>query len=457
MVTELHYLSIAQTARLIRQRKVSSVEVTQAAWDRFDEINARLNSFITPLRSESLEAARQADELMAKGEYRGPLHGIPITLKDLYFTKGVLTTAGSRLMADHVPEEDSTVTSKLRDAGSILMGKANMSEFACGGVDHVFGPVTNPWDTTRSPGGSSSGSGASITAGIGYASMGSDTGGSIRLPAGFCGCVGLKPTYGRVSRRGVVVLSWTLDHAGPLTRTVRDAAIVLQAIAGHDPGDQGSSTAHVPSFTRGLPKRLDGVVIGVPDGSFYVDLDKDVGSALDEALKTFQSLGARTRKISIPSAQFATLAMLTILQAEGAAYHWQRVEGRLGEMGDTARSRIVQGLLTPAAVFIQAQRIRTLLIEEFRAAMREVDAVIVPTTARPARPLEESSVITARPQTPAFNLTGQPSMSIPCGFSSENLPIGMQIVGRPFDELGVIRIGHAFEQATDWHQRRPPL
>ena len=454
---ELHFLGIGRVARLLRQGKVACLEVVEAAWDRIDRVGPGLNAFITLQREESLLAAREADRLLAGGQWRGPLHGIPVSLKDLYDTEGVRTTGGSRVLAERVPTSDSTVTRRLREAGAIIIGKANMSEFACGGMDHAYGSVANPWDITRFTGGSSSGSGASVAAGLNYASMGSDTGGSIRMPAAFCGVVGLKPTYGRVSRHGVITLSWTLDHTGPLTRGVGDAAIVLQAIAGHDPEDLSSSKERVPNFSRGLNRSLRGRIIGVPREPYYKRLHPDVAAAMEEAQRTLRSLGARLRRVSIPHAGLATEAMITILHAEGAAYHWGRLSTRLAELTPAARGRMAQGLLTPAVAYIQAHRVRALLIEEFRQAFRQVEAMVLPTTARPAQRLDEGPPIAAGEHTAPFNLTGLPALSLPCGFTSEGLPIGMQVVARPFDEATALNIGRVYESATVWHNRRPPL
>lgn len=451
----LHYLPISRVARLLRERKVSCLEVTEAAWARIDQVNPLVNAFITFQREESLLAAREADGLMKSNGPTSPLHGIPISLKDLYDTEGLLTTAGSRVMADRVPDRDSTVTRRLREAGAILLGKAGMSEFACGGSDNYLDIVANPWDIKRYPGGSSSGSGASVAAGMNYASMGSDTGGSIRTPASLSGVVGLKATYGRVSRFGVVTLSWTLDHAGPLTRTVRDAAMVLQAVAGHDPLDAASSRERVPNFTRGLSRKLEGRTLAVPRQAFYTDLDPQVAEAMEEALRVLQRLGARLKEVEIPTVGAAQDAVVAIMQAEGAAYHWERVKDRLDEVGPKARARIIKGFMTPAVTYIQAHRIRTILIEEFRQALSGADAMVLPTTKKPAPRLDD--ITTATALTPPFNMTGLPTLSMPCGFTEEGLPIGMQIAGRAFDEPTVFNIAHAYETATDWHKRRPPL
>ncbi len=452
---ELHYLPISQVARLIRNGKVSCLEVTEAAWARIDQVNPMLNAFITTQREESLLAAEEADRSLKRNGATSPLHGIPISLKDLYDTAGLLTTAGSRTMADRVPDRDATVVRRLREAGSILLGKVGMSAFACGGTDSVFGDIANPWDITRYPGGSSSGSGASVASGMSYASMGSDTGGSIRTPASLSGVVGMKATYGRVSRYGVVTLSWTLDHAGPLTRTVRDAAIVLQTIAGHDPLDVTSSRERVPNFSRGIARSLEGRTLAVPRQAFYQDLDPQVAAAIEEALRVLQRLGARLKEVELPTVSLAQDSMVTIMQVEGAAYHWERVKDRLDELAPKVRSRITRGVITPAITYIQAHRIRTILIEEFRQAMNGTDAMVLPTTAKTAPRLDE--VTPNKAITPSFNMTGLPALSVPCGFTRAGLPIGMQIAGHAFDEATVFNIGHAYETATDWHARRPTL
>ncbi len=457
---DLCYLSIAEAARLIRGRRLSCAELTQAVLDRIGEGGPRLNAFITVMAEEALRDARAADRRLERADYAGPLHGIPVSVKDLFDARGVRTTAASKILAGRVARRDSAVVQRLRQAGAIVAGKANMSEFAIGGMQPEYGPVRNPWDPARAPGGSSSGSGAGVATGMGFASIGSDTGGSIRIPSAFCGIVGLKPTYGRVSRRGMVALSWTLDHAGPMTRTVRDAAIVLQAIAGHDSEDPTSSTQPVPNYARALRRDLKGVRIGIPRAYYYDELDAEVASALDRAHGVLRRLGARLRDVTIPHAEVSLAALTLIMHPEGAALLWPALRERPGDFSDPVRGRFVQGLLTPASAYLKACRVRAKLIEEFRAAFEKADALVLPTVPIPPhrldeRPVTSSGVAVVGRNTGSFTLTGLPALSVPCGFTRAGLPMGVQIVGRPFDEATVLRIGHAYEQATDWHTRRP--
>ncbi len=447
-------LTIAEVGRLLRGRKLSSVELTRAAWNRIDALNPEINAFITMLREESLDDAREADRRLESGERVGPLHGVPVSVKDLFDTKGVLTTAGTKAFSTRVPREDAEVVRRLKEAGAILIAKANMAELAIGGPDHPYGPVANPWDLERSPGGSSSGSAASTASGMNYASIGSDTGGSIRIPASFCGAVGIKPTYGRVSRRGGVPLSWSSDHFGPLARSVRDAAIVLQAIAGHDPADPTSSREPVPSYSRGLSRRLEGYVIGVPWGYYYEELAPDVRAAMDEAHRTLRELGARLVDVEVSDPP-----RLGIIHVEMAAAIGKELWPHLESLGEAARTRLIQGFAMPAHAYVKAQQVRTLLIHEMTAVFKTVDALVTPTTPIPAYDWRKdpSGLNVMGRNTRLFYLTGQPALSLPCGYSADGLPIGLQIVGRPFEEKTILNIAHAYERATDWHQRRSSI
>ncbi|MCH8282952.1 MAG: aspartyl/glutamyl-tRNA amidotransferase subunit A [Chloroflexi bacterium] len=458
----LSSLAIAEASRMVRRGQVSCLELTQAALERIDEANPTLNAFITVLRDEALDAAREADRRLATDGPLGPLHGIPVSLKDLYDTRGIRTTAASRLMAQRVPQQDATVVTRLKQAGAIIVGKANMPEFAYGGIHPEYGSSKNPWDPARSPGGSSSGSAISVATGMSYASMGSDTGGSIRIPAAFCGVVGLKPTYGRVSRHGVVPLSWTLDHAGPLTRTVRDAALMLRVIAGQDARDPASSARPVPNYARGLPRELKNVTIGVPQDYFYDELDGEVERALDAAHVSLRRLGARLKRVSIPHASDSLAAASVITPCEAGAFHWQALRDRPGDFSDSIWGRFTLGLLTPADTYLRAQRLRSLLMNEFHDAFKQVDAMVLPTVPilpdlLGERPMTREGISAIGRCTRAFNLTGLPALSLPCGFTGDGLPIGMQLIGRPFDEATLFKIGHAYEQATDWHTRRPAV
>ena len=458
----LHYASLEEVSRSIRRKDVSSAEVTSLALGRIRQHNGRLNAFVAVFEDEAMAAARRADRALARGKPLGVLHGVPVSLKDLYDVKGKRTSAGSRTTEGHVSVSDSAVTERLVRAGAIILGKANMSEFACGRIYSAYGPLSNPWDLEKFAGGSSSGSGASIAAGMGYASMGSDTGGSIRMPAAFSGTVGLKPTYGRVSRRGIFTLSWSLDHAGPLTRTARDAALVLQAIAGYDPADPASSTAPVPAYLRGLPRDLRGMTIGIPWETYYESLDAEVEQAMQEAHRELRRLGARLKRVRIPHAGYGLTATVTIMLAEAAAFHASRLRGRFHLLTDYVASRLLEGALTPAVHYIRAQRIRTLLCMETQQALAGVDTLLLPTVPIPAHSLDSS---VASPQflatigrnTSIGNLTGLPALSVPCGFTRGGLPIGMQFLGRGFDERTVIATADAYQQGTDWHLRRPVL
>ena len=452
--SEVQDLTIAEVGRLLRGRKLSCLELTQAAWDRIDAHNAEINAFITLLREESLLDAREADRRLESGERVGPLHGIPVSVKDLLDTEGVLTTAGTKAFSTRVPKEDATVVRRLKEAGAILLAKANMAELAIGGPDHPYGPVANPWDLERSPGGSSSGSAASTASGMNYASIGSDTGGSIRIPASFCGIVGIKATYGRVSRRGGVPLSWSSDHFGPLARSVRDAALVLQVIAGHDPADPTSSKEPVPNFSRGLSRSLEGYVIGVPWGYYYDELAPEVRATMDEAHRTLRKLGARLVDVEVSDPP-----RLGIIHVEMAAAIGEELWPHLESLGPAARTRLIQGYAMPAHAYVKAQQVRTLLIRELAAVFENVDALVTPATPIPAYDWRKdpSGLMVMGRNTRMFNLTGLPAMSLPCGFSADGLPIGLQLVGKPFEEKTILNIGHAYETATDWRLRRPSI
>ncbi len=458
----LHSMSLTDVARLLRRRQVSAVEVHEAVFRRIDEAEPQLEAFITLLREESLSEAVEADRALARGESKGPLHGIPISLKDLYDTAGTRTIAGSRVMADRVPSSDATVTARLKSAGAVIIGKANQTEFAFGGAYSAFGALKNPWAIDYFPGSSSSGSGASIAAGMGYASMGTDTGGSVRIPAAMCGVVGLKPTYGRVSRHGIIPLSWTLDHAGPLTRTAADAALVLQAIAGHDPNDPTSSRRPVPSYLRALPRDLNGVTLGVPSAYIDENLDPDVAARVGEAHGVLRKLGARLKEVAIPHAAYSMTALVTIIESEAASIHWSTLIERPDDYNEVFRSRAMRGLLPPAVSYLDAQRLRSVLIDEFTTALEGVDALVTPTCPAPAYRMDKTPppitmVTTIGRFTNLANLTGLPALSVPCGFNRDGLPVGMQLIGRAFDERTLIGIGNAYESATDWHLRRPQL
>ena len=467
--TSLVYASIAELGALYQRKAVSPVEVTRAVLDRIEALDKDLKAYITVLREPAMQAARKAERAIRAGRSLGPLHGVPVSLKDLFATKGIRTTSGSKINADHVPDRDSTVAARLAAAGAILVGKVNMHEFAFGptGINPHYGTPRNPWDRQRVTGGSSSGSGAAVAAGLCHGSMGTDTGGSVRIPAALCGIVGLKPTYGRVSRAGVTTLAWSMDHPGPMTRTVRDAALMLQTIAGYDPADPASSRAKVPNYTRGLGARLKGLRVGLPTDYFRDLVDPEVEAAVQAAAKVLQGLGAKLVEVSLPHFQYGPAISVVILTAEATAYHEPALRSRPDDYGADVRERLRLGHFLTATQYLNAQRARGAMLDDIRAAFRTVDAILSPTAPIVAPrtddltiqwPTRREDARSALPRlTRPWNLTGLPAISVPCGFTAGGLPIGLQVAGRPFDESTVLRLAHAYEQATEWHTRRPPV
>ena len=455
--------TIQQLSQQIRDRSVSPVELTRDCLTRIDTLNPKLNAFITVLADSALADARRAEQDILHGHYRGPPHGIPVGLKDILDTAGTRTTAASALFKDRIPTEDAEVVRRLRAAGAIILGKQNLHEFAYGSSSMIsfFGEVHNPWDTSRITGGSSGGSAASVAAGLGFAAIGTDTAGSIRLPAADCGGVGLKPTYGRVSARGVVPLSWSFDHVGPIANSVYDAAVMLQALAGYDAGDPASIDAPVPDFVAALdqfPKKLR---IGLPRAFFFDGLHPEVAAAVEKAIQVFRDLHAEIRDVKLDVSTDRTLS-----SAEAYAYHEPFVT-RSPELYQPATlARIQSGASTSAAAALRAR----LELEASRHAIRtifnEVDVLLTPTVPIPPpaiadlkahpenlRPAELLMLRNTRP----FNVWGIPAISIPCGFTSDNLPIGLQLAGPPWREDLVLQTAHAYEQATDWHTRTPSV
>ncbi len=464
---ELAYASAAELAARIRSRALSPVELVEGLLDRIEQANA-LNAFITVTGDRARPRAAEAAREIAAGRYRGPLHGIPVSLKDLIDTRGIRTTCGSRILADHVPSTDAALAARLEDAGAILIGKAALHEFAYGVTTNNphYGPTRNPWAPDRIPGGSSGGSGAAVAAGLGPVSIGTDTGGSIRIPAALCGVVGLKPTYGRVSRRGVFPLAWTLDHPGPLTRTVEDAALVLQAIAGPDPRDPATLGQRVPDFTEALDRPVAGLRVGVLVDDYHQEMAEDVRAAFEEALGILRSLGMEIVPVRFPRPVEAGAAQTAIIMAEAASVHERWLRDRPGEYGADTRARLQRGQFLSATQYLRAQRARALVREEVADLFRSCAALVCPTTPSVAAPIHEDAVVirgvrvnvrdTMTRMTRLWNLTGLPAISVPCGFGAGGLPVGLQVVGSAMDEATVLAVAHAFEQATPWHTRRPP-
>ena len=445
-------VSLEEAATLLRERRVSPVELTEACLARIETVEPRLNAFVTVTADLARAEARAAEGEIAAGRYRGPLHGIPVAVKDLFVTKGIRTTAGSRILATWIPEEDATVVRKLRAAGAVLLGKLGLHEFAYGisSVNPHFGDVHNPWDTTKIPGGSSGGSAVAVVAGEAYAALGSDTGGSIRIPAALCGCVGLKPTYGRASLFGAVPLAWSLDHPGPLARTVRDVAIATQAISGYDPRDPISADRAVPDLLAGIERSARGLRVGVPTDHVWEECDAAIARAVRAAIETLARAGADVREIRwLRAAEYANAAN-AILGIEARAYHEGAFPGRAAEYGPLVRARLASQGDVDADTY--ARSMRLLLEARAGAADRDLDGVDVlamPTVPTRAWTIEEAKEI-GRPSewtrvTRIFDLTGQPAISVPCGTDPDGLPVGLQFAGRMWDEATVLRAARAYE------------
>ena len=456
-------LNLQEAAGLVRRKAVSPVELTQACLARIERLNPALNAFITVTGEQALREARDAEGEIQKGKWRGPLHGVPVALKDLFDTAGVRTTAGSGVFKDRIPQQDAEVVRRLRDAGAVLLGKLNMHEFAYGGtsVATYFGAVHNPWKLDRIAGGSSGGSAAAVAAGLCYGALGSDTGGSIRQPAAYCGIAGLKPTYGRVSTRGVIPLSWSLDHVGPMCRTVADVALLLQGIAGYDPQEITSVDAPVPDYTQALRAKISGLRLGVPRKLFFEQIDPEIAAALNQAIGALRKLTAGVRDVELPPYQ-----TLPVVPAEAYAYHAAYVSKTPELYQPSVRERVEAGKNVTAETYIEGRR----ELERLRRAVREVftavDLLITPTTPVPPATIAESAQADARPpggvglslrNTQPFDIFGLPAISVPCGFTGSGLPIGLQISGPHWGEPAVLALAHAYEQATEWHTRRPSV
>ncbi len=454
--------SIRQISELLRKGSLSPVELTEDCLARIEKLNPRLNAFITVTADSARAQARTAEAEIRRGNWRGPLHGIPLALKDLIDTAGVRTTAASSLFKDRIPAEDAEVVRRLREAGAVLLGKQNLHEFAYGGSSMVsyFGEVRNAWNSEHIAGGSSGGSATAVAAGLGYGAIGTDTAGSVREPAALCGVVGLKPTYGRVSARGVIPLSISLDHVGPIARTVADVAVILQAIAGFDAKDKASVDVPVEDHVAALGKSLEPLRIGVPRKFFFEDLDADVASAMNHALSGLATLGAELRELELPMSTDRTLQ-----SAEAYAFHAEFV-ARSPELyqPETLR-RIRSGEKVSPEKVLECRRDLERARRDITATFDDVDLLVTPTTPIPAptiaelkqnpdllRPRELVLLRNTRP----INVWGLPAISIPCGFTPSGLPIGLQITGPHWGEAKVLQLAHAYEQATAWHKREPP-
>jgi len=462
-------LSAGQLSRLIKNKEVSPVEVIEAHLARINASNSSLNSFITLLPDQAMESARQAEQEIQKGRYRGPLHGIPVGLKDLFYVKGIRNTSGSKIFDNFVPVFDSTIASKLKEAGTILIGKLNLHPFAYGptGENPDYGDMHNPWNPELISGGSSGGSGSAVASGQCTLTMGTDTGGSIRIPSALCGVVGLKPTYGRISRYGITALSWSLDHAGPMTKTVEDCALVMNAVAGYDSNDPSSAKVPVSDYTKALTGNIRGLRVGVPKEFFEDPIDPQVERPVRKAIGLLSTLGAVIDEVSWPMFQQSKAISNIILMAEATAYHSKLIRSHASQLYSPVRLRLEAGLFISGVKYIQAQRARNLFYHQSCDLFRKVDILAGPTVPLTAFKIGTKEVKLGQTRmgvipvltqyTRPFNLNGFPAITVPCGFSENGLPIGLQLAGRPFDEETVLRAAYAYEQATDWHKRRPSI
>jgi aspartyl-tRNA(Asn)/glutamyl-tRNA(Gln) amidotransferase subunit A len=463
-MTDLAYLPIGEAAELIRGRKLSPLEYTQALIGRIERYEGKLNAFLRLTPELALEDARRAETEIVRGAWRGPFHGVPYGLKDIVDYAGLPTTAHSKILKENLAASDAYVTQKLRAAGAVFMGKLATHEFAIGGpsFDLPWPPARNPWNRDHFCGGSSSGSGAAVAAGLLPAAIGTDTGGSVRNPASMCGIVGMKPTYGLVSRRGVIPLSFSLDHVGPLTRTVRENALMLDLIAGHDPQDPGSAVHAGASYASQLGRGIEGLRVGVVRHFYTRDMEADaeVVSGIEAAVQKLAELGAQVREIETAPLADYSACNRTILTSEAFAIHETWMRERPQDYGALARERIMTGAFVRAADYVNATRLRRKLTDAFHGLFADVDVIVTSSAMDPPCRIDDPQAVEytyARQSRAPFNVTGSPALSVPVGFTRSGLPLAMQIVGRPFGEALVYRVAHAYEQATQWVERHPEL
>ena len=468
-VGELHWLSAAEAAQAIADKELSPVELMKALLDRVATLDPRLNAFIRLDAEAAMAAAKAAEAEAVAGRLRGPLHGVPMAHKDMYYEAGKVVTCGSKIRRDFVATTTSTALQRLKDAGSVRLGSLQMVEFAYGPTGHNvhYGAVRNPWNVDHITGGSSSGSGSAVAARLTFAALGSDTGGSIRMPAHFCGVTGFKTTVGLISRAGAMPLSQSLDTVGPLAQTVEDCALLVGLMAGADPADPTTSTRPVPNYMAAAAGSLKGARIGVPTAFYVDDLDSEVSRVLDETIATLKNEGAEIVKVELPDQRQLTAACQIVLATEAAAFHKRWMIERPQDYGGQVLMRLQNGLAIPAVTYLEAMRWRGPALAAYLAAVEGLDAVIAPVAPMPAATIAESDVGNSLDAeaviqritrfTRPINYLGLPSLSIPAGFTGNGLPVGMQLIGRSFDEATLVRIGAAFQRATDHHQRIPKL
>jgi aspartyl-tRNA(Asn)/glutamyl-tRNA(Gln) amidotransferase subunit A len=467
---DLAFLSAAETAEAVATKQLSPVDVVQAYLARIERLDGHLHAYITVLRDQALASARRAEQALRRGDELPPLFGVPVAVKDQFWTKGILTTNGSRLYRDFVPSEDATTVSRLKEAGAILLGKLNLSELAMGGTQQPpYGMPRNPWDVERTPGESSSGSGVALAAHLCAASMGEDTGGSGRGPASCCNAVGLRPTFTRVSRYGMTPMCWFTDAAAPMTKTVRDCALVLGAIAGYDPQDPSTSRKPVPDYTAPLGKSIRGLRVGlIHELQDHDDMHPEVRQAVYDAVGILRQLGAEVQEVSIPLVALAGAIFVGVADTEGAGARDEILRGRAAELDPASRTRLQAAALVPAKVYNRAMKARVLLRQQFMQALQQVDILVSATMPHPPpkhtaltapfRGAEDvrSRFFFRRSYTGCYALAALPAISIPGGFTDDHLPIGLQLGARPFAEATLLQVAYAYEQATPWHTRRAP-
>ena len=464
MAPDFAFVSAVRLGALIAAREVSPVEAVEALLDRIERLNPKLNAYLTVCADEAMASARESAVALARGEYRGPMHGIPVAVKDQVKSKGIRTTCGSPIFSDNVPDEDGTVLANLKNAGAVLLGKANMTEFGTTGISHAFEFPRNPWNLERHTGGSSSGSGAATAAFMCATSLGEDTGGSVRFPATWCGLVGLRPSYGRVSRYGVIPGVWSMDAIGPISRTVQDCAMTLGAIAGHDPKDGYTWDVPVPDYPAALTGDVRGLRLGVITEQMESDLvDPGVRDSVTDAVSKLVELGATVQDVSIPlSVHQGTIS--GGLRVEAPPNYRELILNRLQDIRHDNRIGYLVGSILPAQAYYKTQKLRTLLRRQVLDALEKVDVLVMPTSGEAAQMIVPDPPITEKKEpsrigrllTPLFSLANVTAVSVPCGFTSDDLPIGLQLAAKPFEEATVLNAAYAYEQATTWHTRRPP-
>ena len=470
--SDLCQLTISELAPKIKAREISPVELTEAALARADRLQPTLNSFITILHDQARSQAKEQEEALMRGEYRGPLHGIPVGIKDNIAIAGIRCTVGSKVLADHVPAEDALVVTRCKEAGAIILGKENLEEFAAGPTSNNlhYGAVHNPWNLDHIPGGSSGGGGANVASCVTYASLGSDLGGSVRGPANFCGVVGLKQTFGRVSQRGLMVTSFNGDHIGPMTRSVSDCALMLQVIAGYDPLDPSTVPVPVPDFSEYLGQSLSGLKMGIPTNYYFDMLDPEVEAAVRKAIDTLVELGAEVRDVSLPSMEYAG-ALRIAGMADSVVTHEPYLESSREDYGPTVLYRTLAGQFVLGRDYSKALKLQRIIKEEYAQVLQDVDFLVTPSAPVAAWRIDSETVniagtdypvrgpgagMTSRCTSPS-NATGLPAMSVPCGFTQAGLPIGVQLIGRPFEEPLLLRVAHGYEAVSPSRGRRPPV